>query len=443
MSLRTRLVAALVALAALATVSVGLFSYRATAQRLRVEIDRSLDDALGDVRLRRLVPGGPPAIVAPADDRGFDLFVIQAVTPAGTPLVAAGAVVLPIGEQELAVARGAGARDSARRDVSVGGERYRMLTAPRPAGGAVQVGRSLAENDRLLSSLRRRILSAVLLVVAAAAGLGWLIARQVTERLVRLTASAQAVAATGRLDVPVPVDGTDETGRLGMAFNAMLAALVRSREEQQRLVQDAGHELRTPLTSLRTNVAVLRSHDRLSPDAFARLVDDLDGETRELTDLVNELVELAVDRRSEEPVERIALSEVAQRVAERARRRTGKVVAVDADDSVVAARPSAVERALANLVDNAAKFGPDDAPPIEVVVRRGRVEVLDRGPGIDPTDLPHVFDRFYRAVAARSRPGSGLGLSIVRGVAESHGGSVFASNRPGGGTVIGFVLPLA
>ena len=95
--------------------------------------------------------------------------------------------------------------------------------------------------------------------------LGWLIARQVTRRLVRLTGAAEQVAATGRLDVAVPVEGTDEAGRLGAAFNEMLAALARSKDDQQRLVQDAGHELRTPLTSLRTNISVLRRYDRPRP----------------------------------------------------------------------------------------------------------------------------------------------------------------------------------
>jgi len=128
-------------------------------------------------------------------------------------------------------------------------------------------------------------------------------------------------------------------------------------------------------------------------------------------------------------------------VAARTHRRTGKVVTVDADGSTVTARPLALERAITNLVDNAAKFASDSAEPIEVNVRAGRVEVLDRGPGLTPDDAPHVFDRFYRALDARSRPGSGLGLAIVRDIVETHRGTVFAGNRPGGGASIGFQLP--
>ena len=104
-------------------------------------------------------------------------------------------------------------------------------------------------------------------------------------------------------------------------------------------------------------------------------------------------------------------------------------------------RPLTLERAIANLVDNAIKFDEGGEAPIEVVVRQGRVEVLDRGPGIDPADLPHVFDRFYRASDARGRPGSGLGLAIVKDVVEVHGGTVFAAPRPGGGAVVGFKVP--
>jgi two-component system sensor histidine kinase MprB len=279
--------------------------------------------------------------------------------------------------------------------------------------------------------------------VAAAAGiLGWVVARQVTRRLSRLTATAEAVASTGRLDIPVDVEGDDEAGRLAAAFNKMLSALSRSRDDQQRLVQDAGHELRTPLTSLRTNISVLRRHDRLSPETMTSVLDDLESEALELTELTNELVELATDRRSEEPMEAVVLGEVAERVAARARRRTGRVVVVDADASVVNGRPQLLERAITNLVDNAAKFDETGEAPIDVVIRAGRVEVLDRGPGIAEDDLPHLFDRFYRAVAARSRPGSGLGLAIVKAVAEAHGGEVFAANRPGGGADIGFFVPV-
>jgi two-component system, OmpR family, sensor histidine kinase MprB len=105
----------------------------------------------------------------------------------------------------------------------------------------------------------------------------------------------------------------------------------------------------------------------------------------------------------------------------------------------VMCRSLAIDRVIHNLVDNAAKFSTDG--PIEVEVADCRVTVSDRGPGIPADDLPHVFDRFFRSVASRSQPGSGLGLAIVRDIVESHGGTVFAQARDGGGSVVGFTFP--
>ena len=170
------------------------------------------------------------------------------------------------------------------------------------------------------------------------------------------------------------------------------------------------------------------------------MLDDVDGETRELTNLVNELVELATDRRDAEQPEPIDLASLAERTAERYRRRSGRTITVDAAPSVVLARPHAVERALSNLLDNAVKFDPDGRDPIEVRVHGTTVEVLDRGPGLEPEDADRIFDRFYRAATARSMSGSGLGLSIVQEVAAEHSGRVSAAARPGGGAVIGFTV---
>jgi two-component system sensor histidine kinase MprB len=437
-SLRTKLVLALVALSAAATAAIGLFSYRATADRLDEQIDRSLDEAVERLLDR---PGRLPDRLALGDRppiRGGGEVSIQLVGRRGATLGVQGQA-LPVDESDERVAAAPGSTQL-RRDVTVDGESYRLLTVGLGGGlGALQVGRSLAENEQVLAGLRSGILVAGGIVVLVAGALGWLIADRATRRLVRLTDAAEQVTATRRLDVDVPVGGTDETGRLGTAFNEMLAALARSTEEQRRLVQDAGHELRTPLTSLRTNVYALRRSDQLSPEERARTLDDLEGEAEELTRLINEVVELAADERGDEPVVELRLDELVQRVAARAAQRSGRQVQVSAEGTVVVGRPVALERAVGNLVGNAVKFDPTG--PIEVRCAAGTVEVADRGPGIDDADLPHVFDRFYRATAARSRPGSGLGLAIVADVVTRHGGRVWARNRDGGGAVVGFSLP--
>ena len=187
---------------------------------------------------------------------------------------------------------------------------------------------------------------------------------------------------------------------------------------------------------------MLQRYDSLRAEDRDRLISDLGSETQELTTLVNELVDLATDRRGDEPDEEVALGPMIERVADRARRRTGRQIDVALDDSVVIGRPQALERAITNLIDNAAKFSAGSGGPIEISLRAGRVEVSDRGPGIAPEDLPRVFDRFYRAVDARSRPGSGLGLAIVSDVATTHGGATFASARAGGGATVGFAVPI-
>jgi two-component system, OmpR family, sensor histidine kinase MprB len=447
-SLRFKLVLAIVALTAASTVTIGVLSYAGIAHRLESEVDRSLDDAARQVASpdpdgdrpgfnnndhsetpQRQPDNRPPS---------FEQILVQYLDRGGAVVAAPAGLDLPVDDHDQAVAVGTLAEY--RREVDTDSGEYQVLTTSLGSQGAVQVARSLGETNRLLSSLRTLTIVITLAVIAAAAVVGWLIARQITRRLRQLTSAAESVAETGALDIEVPVDGTDEAGRLGASFSKMLNALATSRDAQQRLVQDAGHELRTPLTSLRTNVSVLRRHDDLPPQTAAHVLDQIDDEAHELTDLVNELVELATDRRDQEPATDVDLGDAVRRAVSRARRRTERDIRAVTDHSRVLAQPSSIDRALSNLIDNATKFAPDG--PIDVSVRAGRVEVADRGPGIDPADIDHVFDRFFRATSARNRPGSGLGLSIVRDAAEGHGGQVFAEPRDGGGTVIGFALPV-
>jgi len=447
-SLRLKLVLALVLLAAFSTIAIGVSTYIATADQLRSNIEASLAAAA----MADTVVGpdhdhaGPrPRNETPSLDLGVSS---QTIAADGTPLTPQTGG-LPVSDADRAVAAATEADVRITHDVEVDGVTYRVLTVSTGDadqdgnGGARMYARSLAETNKLLEDIRTRTAAAVAIVIAVAALLGWLFARQATRRLERLTGVAEEVATTGRLDVEVPVAGHDEAGRLGIAFNEMLGALARSKDAQQRLVQDAGHELRTPLTSLRTNVAVLQRYDSLRPEDRGRLITDLDSETQELTALVNELVDLATDRHDGEPDQEVALGPIVERVADRARRRTGREIRLDVDGSVVTGRPQALERAISNLVDNATKFSADAAEPIDVSLVAGRIEVSDRGPGIAPQDLAHVFDRFYRALDARSRPGSGLGLAIVSDVVVAHGGRTFVANRDGGGATVGFVLPLA
>ncbi|MCE3551028.1 HAMP domain-containing histidine kinase [Pseudonocardia sp. RS11V-5] len=464
MSLRTRFALAFALVAVVVAGLVGFLSYRAASDRTTDEIDRSLRAtsaavAAGQTEVLEpvVVPrgrghgggygGGYDTGDAGDGEHGHDddqPLVGQLVHPDGTVRFLGGREeTLPVSATDRSLAASGSAGATASRDVHVDGADYRMLTTALGDGqGALQVATDADESERVLAGTAISILWVTAVVVLVAAAAGWLLARRITRRLVRLAGIAEEVSASGVVEREVPVHGRDEVGRLSASFTTMLARLAAARESQDRLVQDAAHELRTPLTSLRTNARVLRRLDELSPEARARLIDDVEGETRELSKLVEELVELALSRQGNEVDEPVDLAAVAERAAERVRRRTGRRIEVLVEDGVVPVRgrPRALDRAVTNLLENAAKFDEGRSEHLEVRVGGGRVAVADRGPGIAPRDAERVFDRFYRAVAARGLPGSGLGLAIVRDVAERHDGVVFAEAREGGGACVGFTV---
>ena len=448
MSLRTRFALASALVSAVVAGLVGVLSYQAASGRITQANDTTLaaaTAALAGGQAGVLAPispptdgdGHPPARRPPPDDHGqLQVLIGRRVAGDGTATFLGGrAVDLPITDaaRSLASAPVAGLTDTV--DTSVGPDTYRVLTTSQGrSSGALQVAMDIDLSLHVLHDMAIEIAWVSLAVLVAAAAAGWLLARRITRRLVRLTGLAEQVSMRGTAE-EMPVEGGDEVGRLSASFNTMISRLAASRDAQDRLVQDAAHELRTPLTSLRTNTSVLQRFADLPPEARKRLLTDVQGETRELSHLVDELVQLALSGRSDEPETDVPLADVADRAAQRAIRRSGRDVTVDADGSVIRGRRAALERAVGNLVENAAKFSDG---PIEIKARRGTTTVRDYGPGIAPADADRVFDRFYRADAARALPGSGLGLAIVRDVAVSHGGAPFVTTPPGGGATVGF-----
>jgi len=219
------------------------------------------------------------------------------------------------------------------------------------------------------------------------------------------------------------------------------AAVDESVRAQRQLVADASHELRTPVTSLRTNVEVLLQGGALTDEDRERLLSDVVEQSEELSALVGDLIELA---RGDQPIEAaddVRLDGIVEDAVDRARRNApGIVFDTRLEPVVVDGVPERLSRAVNNLLDNAARHT-YAGTTVEIRVDATGVRVRDHGAGVDPEDLPHVFDRFYRGVNARGRQGSGLGLAIVRQVAEQHGGSVMASNAPDGGAVFEILLP--
>jgi two-component system, OmpR family, sensor histidine kinase MprB len=349
---------------------------------------------------------------------------------------------LVLGAPELAVAEGT-RKESVRTITAEGGVHYRAATVPAGEGQALVLLQTLDENERTLRRLGTVMLVFGATGVLVAALAGWMVARSGLRPVRRLTASVEDIARTEDLR-PLIVDGDDEMARLATAFNQMLLALSASRDRERRLVADAGHELRTPLTSLRTNIDLLsQAGDGLPEDARRELLDDLRAQIEELSTLVGDLVELARDEPLSHVITEIDLADVVERALARVRRRAPAVVFDAAlEPWVVRGEAQVLERAVTNLLDNAAKWS-EEGGTIEVRLTGGVLTVDDEGPGIADEDLPHVFDRFYRSDDSRSMPGSGLGLSIVRQAVERHSGAVRADRAPSGGARLVMWLPSA
>ena len=314
------------------------------------------------------------------------------------------------------------------------GTHIRMLTFPYVQGYAVQIARPLTEVDHSFGRIENLLILIAGGGIAIAAALGLAVSKAALAPVRRLTAATETVTETGDLSQRIDVAGRDELSRLADSFNAMLAALEESSRAQRQLVADASHELRTPLTSLRTNIEVLASERTLPSGERERLLADVVDQLTEMTTLISGLIDLARGEQQTLEPEEVRLDLVATEAVERARRnRPAVTFTTDLQESTVQGVPSTIERAVANLLDNAAKWSPPGGD-VEVAVRDGTLSVRDHGPGIDEEDLPHVFDRFYRSPSARGRPGSGLGLAIVRQVAVAHGGEVVAEAADGGGT---------
>jgi two-component system sensor histidine kinase MprB len=322
------------------------------------------------------------------------------------------------------------------------GTDVRVYVARFAPGQALQAARSLEPVNATLRRLALVLVVVSLAGVGVAALLGNLVGRSAMRPVRRLTRGTRYVAATQDLSQRVEAIGDDELASLARSFNSMLEALAESRRAQRQLIADASHELRTPLASLRTNIDVLTHADLLSDEERGELLADVDSQLDELTELVGDLVDLARDAEREgEPPNVLRYDLLVAEAVERARYRNATVnFELESSACWVRAVEGRAERAISNLLDNAVKWSPPGAT-IEVAVHEGELSVRDHGPGINPDDLPHVFDRFYRSATARGLPGSGLGLAIVRQVAEQQGGSVHAGNAPGGGALLVLRFP--
>lgn len=442
MSLRWRIALILAAVAVAVGSISGTSAWLTTSSQLHSAIDDSLRGTAAALNAQGPDHGGPDGgapggINCPPAGSFQPASAAQIVSPGGTVLKCiTGGTTIP------ATAGLRGSEESLR-NVSIDDATYRVLSTPWREGGTLQIARSLEESDRILSGLRLELLVLVGIIALLTAALGWAIATGVARPIMRLRDATQKIASTLDFTAPVAVGGSGEVRSLSESFKTMIEAVRQSQDKQRRLVSDASHEMRTPLTSLRSNVELLGKIERLPAHERSEVINDVLEDIDELSNLMGELVDLASDLGAAEQAESLSLVELAQAVAARTQRRSGRDVTVTATDPRdFVGRPRQLERALGNLVDNAIKYSEANTPA-EIVIDQTTVTVNDRGRGIPHDDLTRIFDRFYRAVDVRTEPGSGLGLSIVEEIVRSHGGEVFAHNREGGGAAIGFSLPSA
>ncbi len=395
------------------------------------------------------------------DDDGFPGSLSPA--PYGGPsgyvqfISARGAVTVPTGQgsspriapsaRDLQIARGG--HGSSLTDRTVRGMDLRVLTLGAGGRGAVLVALPLTEVNRELSRLLIRLAAIGLGGILLAAALGALVARTALAPIARFTRRTERLTGSVDLSQRLEGGGRDELGRLAASFNAALDALERSVGAQRSLIADASHELRTPIASLRANIEVLQEAGRLPPHERESLRRDVVQELDELTALIGDVVELArgagADGATDEArSDDVRLDEIVRAGLQRARRRGAVRFEERLAPTLVSGDAARIDRAVSNVLDNARKWSPPDGV-VEVGLRDGLLTVRDHGPGFQAGDLPFVFDRFYRADAARGLPGSGLGLAIVRQAAEAHGGWAEAENAAGGGALlrVSFGPPLA
>jgi two-component system sensor histidine kinase MprB len=485
MSFRRRITLASAAAVAVAVLLGSVLTYVLTANELHGQIDAQLLHRVDNLRLierhpahrhsdklldalgktgasQQLFESGPEpganalrnVLPRPNQVRGYQ----QLVNDRGRVLFKSGAkdVTLPVDARTRRLAAGKG--KSFFRDARVNAIHMRILAEYFARGRVVQFAQPLTEVDDLLSHLRLILVLLGLGGIALAALLGRLVARAAVLPVSRLTRAAEHVAETQDLSGRIAPTGDDEIGRLAVSFNAMLdalevsmAALDASVHAQRQLVADASHELRTPVTSLRTNIEILQHAPAMDGPERERLLEDVVEQIGELTLLMNDLIDLARGEQQRTDLEDVRLDVVVEEALARAQRNSPATPLQASLDPVLLSGVAArLDRAVANLIDNAIKYSPP-GKPVEIVLadRRsrgsaigsGELTVRDHGHGISAEDLPHVFDRFYRGAEARGRPGSGLGLAIVRQVVAQHGGIVTAERAPGGGALMRVTLP--
>ena len=439
--IRLRLTLAFAAVMALVLSGMGFFVYARVGKALGASIDQALTSQAGEASrhaeegrslLDADVDGGATLAEVVGEDGS-----VRRSDPKNLPLL--------IPANDLAKLRaGSSVRGAVTLKRPVGDWRY--LAVPRE-GGAVVVARSLEGREESLHRLLRELLLAgpLALVLASFAGYGLAAAALRPVEAMRRRAEDVSAHTPGRLPVPA---GGDEISRLATTLNDMLGRLEAAFEHERQFVSNASHELRTPLAMLRTELDLALRRTRTQAE-LEEALRSAAHETNRLSQLAEDLLLIARVDQGALPIraERLGVDELFGAVATRFARlaeEDDRSIEIRPSDAVVVGDRTRVEQALGNLIENALTYG-RGAVDVYSLARDDVVElhVVDSGPGFPPGFIERAFDRFTRAGESRTLGGSGLGLSIVALIAQAHGGSAAAVNRPEGGADVWLSLPRA
>ena len=351
---------------------------------------------------------------------------------------------------------------------------YTLMNNDSGAGHIIQTARSEQAIEQSLSELRLLLWRGGALVMVFALLGGWFITWSVLAGVKRITRTAHSISASHDFSQRVPdksLLGRDELTSLASTFNEMLASLEQAYQRQQRFVADASHELRAPITSIRCNLDLLAKAPDLPPEEAQAALADVRAEADRMSRLVNDLLTLAhsddaaqqarvngyknEDRQAPKADLDSLLLEVFRQYRPAGegedgyRRQQGpRLMLQDITPAKVYGDPDQLKQVLVAVVDNALKYTPYEGSvtlSLTTDEHNAVVQVSDTGIGILPADLPHIFERFYRADRARSRDrgGSGLGLTIVKSIVQEHEGSIEVESTPGKGSTFTLRLPIA
>ncbi len=416
-----------------------------TLERTALEvIDNTQVDELGELTIERL----------PALDLPTDLYVqvwgrdgeLRASSPNLTVLTE------PLDQGAI------GSSVPVYRSVVTGTVNMRVLTVPLVIGervaGILQVASILAVIEATQRTLLSVLIVGTLTAIIVAGLAGWFTTNKALSPLEDVTQTALQITRADDLSHRIPYHGSpnDEVGQLILAFNQTLSRLESLFHTQRRFMADVGHELRTPLTVIKGNVGLMRRIGETDEESLAGIESEVDRLTR----LVGDLLLLAQAESGKLPLDRrlveldTLLLEVLQQMkilaGERLKLKLGEI-----DQILVCGDKDRLKQVLVNLIGNAISYTPAGGEVVVGVSKTGdlaRVTISDTGPGIPPDDLPHIFERFYRAEKSRTRSrdgskGFGLGLSIAYWIINNHGGKIDVNSTVGEGTTFCVWLPLS